>query len=139
MNVLLSIKPQYVEKIKDGSKKYEFRKYLFNKNNFKKIEKVYIYSTSPIKKIVARFTIEKILENHPKYLWEKCKEFSGIEKSEFFRYFGNREKGIAIRIVDIKFFKKPIEPKSVIPNFIPPQSFCYIDDIESYNNIIEFC
>jgi len=34
MNVLLSIKPKYVEEIKKVNKKYEFRKSLCNKKNF---------------------------------------------------------------------------------------------------------
>ncbi|KKM95413.1 hypothetical protein LCGC14_1188430 [marine sediment metagenome] len=36
MNVLLSIKPKYVEEIKKVNKKYEFRKSLCNKKNFHK-------------------------------------------------------------------------------------------------------
>jgi type I restriction enzyme, S subunit len=47
MDVLLSIKPRYVEAIIDGRKKYEFRK---NKFAMKDINCAYIYSTSPIKK-----------------------------------------------------------------------------------------
>ena len=64
MNVLLSIKPNYVEEIKKGNKKYEFRKSLFSKKNLNKIEKVFIYSSSPVQKIVARFFISVILEDY---------------------------------------------------------------------------
>jgi len=56
MNVLLSVKPKYTEKILEGEKKYEFRRAIFKKQN---IEKVYIYSSSPVSKIVAAFDIEK--------------------------------------------------------------------------------
>jgi len=53
MNVLLSIKPKYVDLILNGEKKYEFRRKIFrNETN-----KVYVYCTSPVKKIVAYFTI----------------------------------------------------------------------------------
>jgi len=31
-SILLSIKPKYVQKIIEGSKKYEFRKQIFKKN-----------------------------------------------------------------------------------------------------------
>jgi len=37
MNVLLSIKPKYVEEIKKGNKKYEFRKSLCSKEKREKI------------------------------------------------------------------------------------------------------
>lgn len=52
MDVLLSIKPRFAEAILDGRKKYEFRK---NKFSEKDINCVYIYSTSPIRKIVGIF------------------------------------------------------------------------------------
>jgi len=138
MNVLLSIKPRFVEEIKKGNKKYEFRKSLFSKKNLNKIEKVFIYSSSPVQKIVARFFISLILEDHPNVLWEKCKNYSGIEKVEFFKYFGENKRGLAIEISDLKFYKKPIEPKSIFPNFVAPQSFCYVDDIERFEKITKF-
>ena len=130
MNVLLSIKPKYVEEIKKGNKKYEFRKSFFSKKNAKEIEKIYIYSSSPVKKIVAKFVLSVILEDHPKVLWEKCKDFSGINEVEYFKYYEKREKGFAIKISGLTFFEQPIDPKSIFPNFMAPQSFCYIEDIE---------
>lgn len=48
MRILLSINPEYVEKIFSGTKKYEYRKNIF-KN--KEVKTILIYSTSPIKKI----------------------------------------------------------------------------------------
>lgn len=126
MNVLLSIKPKYVEEILKGNKKYEFRKSVFR---FKEeLSLVYIYSTSPVKKVVGAFTIETIIEDHPKVLWEKFKDFSGINEDEFFGYFGDNEKGFAIEIGEIEVFDNPADPRIFIPDFVPPQSFCYIDD-----------
>jgi predicted transcriptional regulator len=52
MNVLLSIKPEYAELIKSGLKKYEFRRKIFKKAGH---SKVFIYSTSPVKKITGVF------------------------------------------------------------------------------------
>ena len=138
MNVLLSIKPRYVEEIKKGNKKYEFRKSLFSRKNIDKIEKIYIYSSSPVKKIVARFILSVVLEDHPKILWEKYKNFSGIDEIEYFKYYGNSKKGFAIKITELKFFKTPIDPKSLFPDFVAPQSFCYIDNIEDYEKITNF-
>ena len=103
MNVLLSIKPKYVDEIKKGTKKYEFRKTLSNERTRYKIEKIFIYSSAPVQKIVARFFIEDILEDHPKNLWERCKDFSGVEKGEFFHYFKNKERGLAIKITKLNY------------------------------------
>lgn len=52
MNIILSIHPEYVEKILAGEKTVELRRLLPRQN----VEKIYIYSTSPVKKIVGYFT-----------------------------------------------------------------------------------
>ena len=57
MNVLLSIRPKYVEEIIKGNKRYEFRKSIFKKN----VEEVWIYATSPTKKIVGTFSVSFFL------------------------------------------------------------------------------
>jgi predicted transcriptional regulator len=126
MNVLLSVKPKYAELIMKGSKKYEFRKVVFNN---KYIEYVYIYSSSPVKKIVGIFRIGTIIEDRPLSLWDQLKGYSGMEVDEFFDYFENRKIGFAIEIKDVKRFEDPLDPKDLIPRFVPPQSFCYIKEL----------
>ena len=127
MNVLLSIKPKYVEEILNGNKKYEFRKVIFKCRE--ELGMVYIYSSSPVKKIVGAFVIENIIEDHPEVLWAQFKEFSGINnEKEFFSYFGANKKGFAIEIGDLEIFENPADPRILIPGFVPPQSFRYIDD-----------
>ncbi len=138
MNVLLSIKPKYVEEIKNGTKRYEFRKSLCSVKNRDKLKKIFIYSSAPVQKIVARFFVKEILEDHPKILWNKFKDVSGINQADFFKYFKDKNSGLAIRISELKFFKKPIEPKKIIPNFSPPQSFCYVDDLENVKQITNY-
>ena len=123
MDVLLSIKPKFAESIINGRKKYEFRKNAFSKKN---IGRVYIYSTTPIKKIIGIFKISKIIEDKPSTLWHHLKDEAGISEEEFFDYFKDREIGFAIAIVDVEKFESPLDPKIIFPNFVPPQSFCYI-------------
>lgn len=127
MNVLLSIKPRYVQKIISRVKRYEFRKAIFKEDYTH--SKIYIYSSSPVQKIIGYFSIEDILEAHPDELWDKCKNASGIPETDFFNYFQNRTKGYAIKISNLTLFHEPIDPKSVIQNFVAPQSYRYIGDI----------
>ncbi len=124
MNVLLSIKPKYVEKILDGEKRYEFRKTSFK--NPEEVEKIYIYSTSPEKKIVGYFVLDEIIEDEPENLWERCKTHSGVEKEEFFEYYRGKEKGVAMKINRIEDFKEPIDPYENLSDFVAPQSFYYV-------------
>ena len=124
MKILLSIKPQFANKIFDGTKKYEFRKSIFN--NYK-ISKVIVYASYPIKKVVGEFEIEDIITDEPEILWEKTKDYSGITKEFYDSYFNERKKAYAIKI---KSFRKYNIPKCLKADFdisFPPQSFRYID------------
>ena len=64
MKVLLSIKPEFVEKIFAGTKKYEFRKSLFKKSG---VKYVVIYASAPIKRVVGEFEIDDILSFYSSY------------------------------------------------------------------------
>jgi predicted transcriptional regulator len=123
MDVLLSIKPKFAEAIIDGRKRYEFRKNKFSK---KDITYAYIYATSPIKKIVGIFKINNIIEDSPSALWDELKEQAGVSEDEFFDYFRNKELGFALEIKEVERFENPLDPKILFPDFVPPQSFCYI-------------
>jgi len=124
MNVLLSIKPKYVERIFQGEKKYEFRKRIFTRED---INRVYIYCTSPVKKIVASFSIKEIKEGTPEELWKKLKDQAGIGEEDFFNYFRNKNKGYAIRISNLNKLEDAIDPKNIYSDFTAPQSFCYTE------------
>ncbi len=124
MNVILSIRPRYVKLMMEGTKKYEFRKVIFKNKN---INNVYIYSTSPVKKIIGSFKIGEIVEDHPERLWDNFENFSGLSAREFFTYFNGVERGFAIRIESFEVFDDPLDPNDLIPGFVPPQSFCYLN------------
>jgi type I restriction enzyme S subunit len=124
MNVLLSIKPKYVEAIMNGEKRYEFRKTIFRNI---KTKKVFMYATAPVKKVVGSFLISNIFEDEPEQLWSEFNKFSGLSETEFFNYFNEKEKGFAIEIDKVEEFAIPIDPRKSIQNFVPPQSFYYIE------------
>jgi predicted transcriptional regulator len=126
MNALLSIRPNYSEAIMTGSKRYEFRRKIFKNRN---IQIVYMYSTSPVQKIVGAFDIKTIIKDHPERLWATYSRYSGLNDREFFEYFKNIDQGFAIAIENVRKFKEPIDPWKLIPQFTPPQSFRYIDNL----------
>ena len=126
MDILLSIKPKYVKSIIEGDKRYEFRKMIF-KN--REINRIYIYSSSPVKKIVGTFEIGEILEDHPNKLWDTVKEFAGIDTRDFFAYFEGKSRAFAIKIQNLQEFNVPIDPYETMPGFVPPQSYCYMDGL----------
>ena len=77
--ILLSINPEYVERILNGTKKFEYRTKVAKRD----IKAILIYCTYPTKKVVAQVKIKSILSDSPENLWKMTKEFSGISK-EFF-------------------------------------------------------
>lgn len=99
MKVLLSIKPEFVEKIFAGTKKYEFRKSLFKKNG---VKYVVIYASAPIKRVVGEFEIDDILSDDVDVIWDRTQKYSGITKAFYQSYFHNRKIANAIQIGHIK-------------------------------------
>jgi len=122
MKVLLSIKPEFAEKIFEGTKKYEFRRSVFKNKN---VKTVVVYASSPIQRVIGEFEIDSILNDELSSLWNTTKDYSGISKNFFFEYFSNKEKGYAIKIKKTKKYKKPLSIKDDF-NATPPQSFMYL-------------
>lgn len=124
-NVILSIKPRYANAILGGTKDVEFRKSSFKR---KDIDKVYIYSSSPEKKIVGYFYIDTIVSGHPKVLWNSFGHKGAINEKDFFNYYKDKEKGYCIKIKKVKRIEKPIDPLCVLDRFVAPQSYSYAHD-----------
>lgn len=122
MKVLLSIKPEYAEKIFSGEKKFEFRKCKFKKD----ISTVVVYVSSPVKRIIGEFEVEEILQGSPRFLWQKTEGRGGISKDSFFKYFSGKENGIAIKIGKTEKYAKALNPYETEQKFCPPQSFRYL-------------
>lgn len=123
MDAILSIKPVYAYQILAGTKKVEFRKRSFKE----KVRRVYIYASLPVKQIVGYFTFVKIDEDTPMNLWEKYKDVGGIAKEDFFSYYANNERGCAFVIKTVTSFKQGKNPNDFIDDFVPPQSYVYLD------------
>ena len=122
MKVLLSIKPEFADKIFGGTKKYEFRRSIFKK---KEVKTIVVYASSPVQKIIGEFEIETIIKEELNRLWELTKDLSGISEDYFFEYFRNKEAGFAIKIKRTKKYNTPLSIKEDF-NATPPQSFMYL-------------
>lgn len=121
MKVVLSIKPEFANKIFDGTKRFEFRKAIFKNEE---VKKVLVYSSSPVQKVIGEFQIGRIFKHDLQTLWELTKKYSGITEEYFYEYFANREHGFAIQIKKKTKFKIPKCLKEDY-NLTPPQSFAY--------------
>lgn len=122
MKVLLSIKPEFAEKIFNGSKRFEFRRSIFKRNHIKTI---IVYASSPMQRVIGEFEIDHILFDEIKNLWQKTHEHAGIEEEYFFNYFSKKKQGYAIAIKETRIYNKPLSLKENF-NMLPPQSFAYL-------------
>lgn len=122
MRVILSIKPEFANKIFEGSKKFEFRRSIF-KNQA--VKKVVVYASSPVQMVIGEFEIDQIINLELNELWQKTNKHSGISEDYFYEYFSDKELGYAIKIKNVKKYKKPMCLRRDF-NLSPPQSFAYV-------------
>lgn len=119
--ILLSINPEYVENIFNGNKKYEYRKQRCKKS----INKIIIYSTAPVMKVVGEAVVEDVLEGSPTEVWQKTKEESGTSESFYQKYYEGRDTAVAYKLKDIVQYETP-KDLSYYGIKVAPQSFVYI-------------
>ena len=105
MNVILSIKPQFCKLIFDGVKRCEYRKRVFKRND---IDKMYVYASSPICKVIGYFTVDGIINDTVSKVWDMTHEYGGIERGYYDSYFDGCDMAHAIKIDKVILFSVPI-------------------------------
>lgn len=119
--ILISINPEHVENIINGSKKFEYRKIVAKQD----ISSIVIYETTPVKRIVAEAEIIDVLILSPDELWKQTKQASGISKEFFDGYFKGKKIAYAYKLGKVKVYETP---KTLLDYGVKnaPQSFIYI-------------
>lgn len=125
MDILLSIHEKYVEQMKTGQKDWEFRTGMFT--SAKKGDKVFLYVTVPVQKIVGYFEIGRIVRAVPDRLWDKIEPCCKVPYADFKAYCKeNGRKYAAIQVKNLTIFKNPINPKDLCENWSAPQTYLYL-------------
>lgn len=119
--ILISINPEHVVNILNGTKKFEYRKIVARQE----ISSIVFYETAPVKKVVAEAKILGVLVLSPNELWEETKDYSGISKDFFDEYFNGRDVAYAYKLGKVQVYKTP---KTLLEYGIKyaPQSFVYL-------------
>lgn len=120
--ILLSIKPEYVERILAGSKKFEYRKRLARIDS----SVLLVYSTSPVMQIVAKVEILGTISAAPSTLWEQTKNNAGISRKKYREYFQGCKIAYAYKLGNVE----KLDPPHSLSDYnitLAPQSFLYID------------
>ena len=121
MKIIVSINPEYVEKILSGEKKFEYRTRVAKQQ----VDTLIIYATKPITKVVAEVEILGVIATSPEELWNQTKNQSGITKSFFDEYFKDKQVAYAYKLGEVKVYERP---KSLLDFGLrmAPQSFAYV-------------
>lgn len=119
--MLLSINPEHVENILNGNKQFEFRKVRCRPD----VDKIIIYATSPIMKVVGEVEVLDIIVDLPEQVWELTSEFAGISKQFYDKYYQNKDVAVAYRLGDVRQYINPLTLADFGINFAP-QSFVYV-------------
>lgn len=122
--ILLSIKPCYVVEILAGRKTVEYRKRIPQDDT---VRQVLIYSSYPVKRVVAEFTLGGFLFGTPEWLWEQTSEIGGITKDVFDHYFEEKDVAYAYQIENLQIFEQP-KTLAVYGLEKGPQDFCYVEE-----------
>ena len=119
--ILISINPEHVENIINGSKKFEYRKIAATQD----ISSIVIYETTPVKRIVAEAEIIDVLILSPDELWKQTKQASGISKEFFDEYFKGKKIAYAYKLGKVKVYETP---KTLLDYGVKnaPRSFIYL-------------
>lgn len=119
--ILLSINPEHVENILHGRKIYEFRK----QSCKRRVNKIIIYSTAPVKKVVGEVEVLDILEMDKQKLWNITKKEAGISKEFFDLYYVNKKTAVAYKLGNVIEYERP-KSLEELGIKMAPQSFVYM-------------
>ncbi|WP_045056246.1 ASCH domain-containing protein [Aliterella atlantica] len=128
--ILLSIKPEYANKIFDGMKVVELRRI---RPKLEEGDLVIVYASSPKKALIGAFEVEKVVQKPLLELWKEVKEIAGISYKEFRSYYKGLSVGCGIYLNKTHHFSQPIELERLRQewnNFQPPQSYRYLKPSE---------
>lgn len=120
---LISIHPEHVSKILNGSKTFEFRKRISSR-----VSRIAIYATNPVQKIVAFADVEEIIQAPPQILWRNTRGGAGISYDFFQSYFCNSDVASALKIGNVQKLSSPISLKRKDLLLTPPQSYLFLDN-----------
>ncbi|MCX7016242.1 MAG: ASCH domain-containing protein [Candidatus Sumerlaeota bacterium] len=125
-SVLLSIRPEFADKVLDGVKNVELRRV---RPRLKGGDWVFVYASSPIKRLVGFFEVDEVVKEEPQSLWNKVGSTAGISRDRYDLYFSGVREACAIYIRRTWRFGNPLELKVLKRGTTPfsaPQSFRYL-------------
>ena len=125
--LLLSIRPEYAEKIFNRTKTVELRRTRPARLQPQGTTAV-VYVSSPVKALMGSFVVEQAIEAAPALLWKRVAAVAGVTRQEYDRYYAGTARGVGLLIRDVQVFQRPIGLERLRAFGVrPPQSYGYLD------------
>ena len=125
--VILSIQSYYANQIFSSTKFFEFRKRPLKESILNK--DIYIYSAKDDKAIIGTLKVSSVLVGNMDEILKETGYDTRNDKDEIINYFKDAKTCYALKLYDVKKFKKPIslnELKVIKNNITMPQFYKYI-------------
>ena len=125
-DILISIKPKYVEAILRGEKTVELRRRCLR---VPEGTRVWVYSTLPDAKVRAVARIEQLDESSPENVWHANESKMFLTKTEYDEYIRGCLTVCVIHLADVQQLSTPLSLESMrtFNNLPPPQFFKFLD------------
>jgi predicted transcriptional regulator/DNA-binding XRE family transcriptional regulator len=125
-DIVLSIRPQYANRIMAGEKTVELRRRF--PASAPKGTIAYIYSTSPERAMVGLAEIAGVRKLAVEDIWRQYADVAYIERADFDSYFKGVDQGFALEFENVHPFEMPLSLADLRERFgfEPPQSFLYV-------------
>ena len=124
--VLISLKPEYAALILSGAKTVELRN---RPVRLKAGTAIWIYSTQPEGRIVAKATVSSVFHGDPAEVWNRYSREVCIKKKHFDCYTGKRSRVSALVLSSVEKLEEFITLETirrVVRDFHPPQFYAHI-------------
>lgn len=128
--LLLSIRPEFAEKVFNGTKRVELRR---TRPRISTGDLVYVYVSSPMKALVGMFEVKTVISGFIPELWHQVQHTCGITYDQFSKYYAGARQGFGITISDSWFLPRPLGLnylREQWTNFWPPQGYRYLSTEE---------
>lgn len=133
MDIIISVKPKYAQKIYRGEKNIELRRVnpsasLANKSGGSAV--VYIYETAPVSVVTGFAFVKGVVSGTVRDLWIQGGSQTGITLQEYREYFKGKKKAYGVVLGIREKFERPVSISR------PPQSFRRVapeDGLKPYN------
>ena len=128
--LLLSLKPIYADLVFSGLKTAELRRHI---TRHAEGSDVFIYVSSPERKLRGGFRVDKVWEGTPDMVWHEVKHLAQVDEATFASYYEGRSKAFALNIAYAWEHKHPLSLAALrlkFTSFVVPQSWRYLTSNE---------